>query len=330
MKDLFMTKRFSALLLALSFASPALAEPVALVYAEVNPRNTIAGQVAAAFKRKVEALSDGEIKIDVQAGGVLGSEPQILDDVLAGGNTVDIMRISAFALSRYGCEKAMLLSIPYTFMSREHFWKFAASSLADEFLDEPHSIGLPLRGICYGEEGFRHFFFKDAVVGIEDLKGKKIRVSEDPIMNDMIRDLGADPVFVDFTELYVALQAGLVDGAEQPIANYRSNSFQKVAPHLLLDGHTLGVILIIVTDSGWNKLNDQQRAWIMEAGKFVQQENARISAAAEEKALMQLRAGGTHVIEVENKADWSAACQNTIKANTANQAEFYRRLVGLR
>ena len=259
----------------------------------------------------------------------MGTEAQILDGMLGGGDTVDIMRISAFALSSYGCQKAMLLSIPYTFVSREHFWKFANSDLSAEFLAEPNAIGLPLRGICYGEEGFRHFFFKEAVAGIKDLKGKKIRVSEDPIMTGMVRDLGASPTVVNFTELYSALQTGVTDAAEQPIANYRSNGFQEVAPYLLLDGHTLGAIQIIVADSGWNKLDDQQKQWIMEAGKFVQQENAKISAEAEAKVLEQLKASGIHVIDVENKAEWVEACQNTIQANTKSQAELYKKIVDL-
>ena len=310
-------------------ASAAVAAPVTLVYAEVNPLDTIVGQIAQAFKSKVEEISGGEIKIDLQAGGVLGTEAQILDGMLGGGTTVDIMRISAFALSSYGCQKAMLLSIPYTFVSREHFWKFANSPLAAEFLAEPQTIGLPLRGICYGEEGFRHFFFKDAVAGIKDLKGKKIRVSEDPVMTGMVRNLGANPTVVNFTELYSALQTGVTDAAEQPIANYRSNAFQEVAPYLLLDGHTLGAVQLIIADSGWNKLSEQQREWVMEAGKYASQENAKISEAAEKKVLDELRAGGTHVVEVENKAEWVAACQETIKSNTSSQATLYQQIVDL-
>jgi TRAP-type C4-dicarboxylate transport system substrate-binding protein len=310
-------------------ASAALADPVTLVYAEVNPIDTIVGQIAMAFKTKVEELSGGEIKIDLQAGGVLGTEAQLLDGMLGGGDTVDMMRISAFALTSYGCQKAMLLSIPYTFVSREHFWKFANSELAAEFLAEPHDIGLPLRGIAYGEEGFRHFFFKDAVAGLSDLKGKKIRVSEDPVMTGMVRNLGANPTVVNFTELYSALQTGVTDAAEQPIANYRSNAFQEVAPYLLLDGHTLGAVQLIITDTAWNKLNDQQRAWVMEAGKYASAENAKNSQAAEDKVLADLRAGGTHVIEVPNKAEWVEACQETIKANTASQADLYKKIVNM-
>ena len=163
---------------------------IVLSYAEVNPlEGTISGAMAMAFKEKVEELSGGAIRIDIQAGGVLGSEDQILDNLLGGGNIADISRISAFALTQYGCAKASLLGIPYTFVSEEHFWNFSESELAQEFLLEPRELGLPLRGLCYGEEGFRHFFFKSEVTGLESLKNLKIRVSSDPIMTGMVTDL---------------------------------------------------------------------------------------------------------------------------------------------
>ena len=164
---------------------------VTLVYAEVNPLDTIVGQTATAFKEKVEELSGGSITIDIQASGVLGSENDVLDNILAGGDTIDISRISAFALTSYGCEKSMLLSIPFTWESREHWWNFANSDLAQEFLNEPQELGLPIRGVFYGEEGFRHFFTAEPVSGIEDLKGMKLRVSNDPVMNGMVEGLGA-------------------------------------------------------------------------------------------------------------------------------------------
>lgn len=323
-----MKKVLAALVLSLVFAGSAFAA-VTLTYAEVNPLDSIVGQTATAFKQKVEELSKGEVIIDIQAGGVLGSEAQVLDNILGGGDTIDMSRISAFALTSYGCQKAMLLSIPYTFVSREHFWKFANSDLAKDFLAEPKTIGLPLRGICYGEEGFRHFFFKDKVAGLADLKGKKIRVSDDPVMTGMVRDLGANPTVVSYTELYSALQTGVTDAAEQPIANYRSNRFSEVAPNLLLDGHTLGAIQIVIADTGWNKLNDQQREWIMEAGKYVQDFNAKLSAGEEAKVLELLKKDGVNVVDVPDKSEWVKACQPTIQANTSSQAELYKKLVDM-
>ena len=148
-------KKWIALVVALMMAlgcAAALADNVTLTYAEVNPlEGTIVGELANAFKTKVEELSGGSVTIDIQASGVLGSEDQILDNLLGGGNVTDISRISAFALSQYGCTKATLLSLPYVFENRDHFWNFATSDLAKEFLNEPQTIGLPLRGLCYGE-----------------------------------------------------------------------------------------------------------------------------------------------------------------------------------
>ena len=117
-------KKLLGIVLALTLllsCTAALADPVKLTYAEVNPLDgTIVGEMAKAFKAKAEELSGGEIEIDIQAGGVLGSEDQILDNLLGGGNITDISRISAFALTQYGCSKASLLSIPYTFVNEEH------------------------------------------------------------------------------------------------------------------------------------------------------------------------------------------------------------------
>ena len=329
-------KKFLALTMALCMifalcaVSASADEPITLTYAEVNPlEGTIVGAMAKAFKEKTEELSGGSVIIDIQASGVLGSEDQILDNLLGGGNITDISRISAFALTQYGCDKASLLSIPYTFVNEDHFWKFADSELAQEFLNEPQEIGLPLRGLCYGEEGFRHFFFKNEVKGLDDLKGLKIRVSSDPVMTGMVSNLGASATSVPFTELYSALNTGVVDGAEQPTANYRSNAFQEVAPYLLLDGHTLGALQIVITDTAWNKLNEEQQGWIMEAAKYASEVCREQVGKVEAETFELLEKDGATVIPVEDKSPWVEACQPTIKANTEKLADLYAELVAM-
>ena len=318
------------MIFAVCAVSVSAEEPVTLTYAEVNPlEGTIVGAMALAFKEKVEELSGGSVLIDIQAGGVLGSEDQILDNLLGYGNITDISRISAFALTQYGCDKASLLSIPYTFVNEEHFWNFAASDLAQEFLLEPQEIGLPLRGLCYGEEGFRHFFFKNEVKGLDDLKGLKIRVSSDPVMTGMVTNLGASATSVPFTELYSALNTGVVDGAEQPTANYRSNAFQEVAPYLLLDGHTLGALQIIITDAGWAKLSEEQQGYVMEAAKYASDVCREKVAEIEAETFELLKEDGATVIEVEDKAPWVEACQPTIQENTAKLADLYQQILDM-
>lgn len=312
-------------------AAAAASDPkVTLVYAEVNPLDTIVGQTATHFKEKVEELTGGSVVIDVQASGVLGSENDVLDAILGGSTSIDMSRISAFALTSYGCNKSKLLSIPFTFENRAHFWNFANSDLAPEFLNEPQELGLPVRGIFYGEEGFRHFFTVNPVSGIEDFKGLKLRVSNDPVMNGMVEGLGANPTVVSFGELYSALQTGVVDGAEQPIANYKSNAFPEVANNLILDGHTLGAIQAVITDNAWGKLTENQQAAIMEAGADTQAFNADLSESAENKVLDELKSSGCNVVDVPDKTPWQEACQKVISENTSDQAELYQQLLDMK
>ena len=312
-------------------AAAAASDPkVTLVYAEVNPLDTIVGQTGSHFKEKVEELSGGSVVVDVQASGVLGSENDVLDAILGGSTSIDISRISAFALTSYGCNKSKLLSIPFTFENRAHFWNFANSELAPEFLNEPQELGLPVRGIFYGEEGFRHFFTVKPVSGIADFKGLKLRVSNDPVMNGMVEGLGANPTVVSFGELYSALQTGVVDGAEQPIANYKSNAFPEVANNLILDGHTLGAVQAVITDNAWNKLTENQQAAIMEAAADTQAFNADLSETAEKKVLDELKSSGCNVVDVPDKAPWQEACAKVISENTSDQAELYQQLLDMK
>ncbi len=301
-------------------------EPVTLVYAEMNPLDTIAGEMAVAFKEKVEEISGGNITIDIQHSGVLGDETTIVEGMINGDTTIDLARISPTALTSHGGEKSKLLALPYLFTSHEHFWNFASSALADEILAEPAENGKGIRGLFYGEEGFRHFFTSKEVTGIDDFVGMKIRVSNDPIMNGMVQALGGTPMVVSFNELYIALKNNLVDAAEQPLINYKSNAFPEVASTLILDGHTLGTMEVIISDATWNKLSNQQKEWLEEAGDYASSYNRRIAEEEEKKALEELKADGVNIVEIKNTSAWVEACDSVIQNNIAGMEAMYQQI----
>lgn len=300
---------------------------VTLVYAEVNPLDTIVGQTDTAFKEKVEELSGGSIKIDLQASGVLGAEADVLDAMLGHSGTVDMARLSASSLTNYGATKAGLLALPYVFSSREHFWNFAKSDVAQEFLSETEDLGLGIKGLTYGEEGFRHFFTVNPVNGLEDLKGLKLRVSSDPVMVGTVESFGANATVVAFTELYSALQTGVVDGAEQPIANYKSNAFPEVAPNLILDGHQLGLIEIVITNDAWDQLTEAQQACVTAAANYAADFNANLSASKEAEVLDELKADGVNVVEVEDKTPWQEAVKDVVANAIKGNEDLYQKIL---
>ena len=326
MKKLF---SIALVLVMLLGCASALAE-VTLTYAEVNPiSGTVVGDVALAFKDKLEELSGGEIVVDIKDSGVMGDEKTVLSNIFGGDDSVDIVRISAFALNQYGAQKSVFLTLPYMFTSEDHYWNFVESDLAKEFLAEAKDVGMPLTGLAYGEEGFRHFFFKNEVTGIEDLKGLKIRVSDDPIMTGMVSGLGAAATTVSFGELYTSLQSGVVDAAEQPITNYLSNSFQEVAPYLLKDGHTLGTIELIATDAALAKLTEEQQAMVQEAADYAMQVCKESVAAKQEEAAKTLIEKGATIIEVEDKTPWQEATKAVLEENIKGMEDIYEQIMAM-
>ncbi|MBQ6324778.1 MAG: TRAP transporter substrate-binding protein [Clostridia bacterium] len=318
------------LVMLLSCVAALADEPVTLTYAEVNPvEGTVVGDVALAFKAKLEELSGGAVLVDIQASGVMGDEKTVLANILGGDTSVDVVRISAFALNQYGAKKSVFLTLPYVFTSEDHYWKFVESDLAKEMLAESKEVGLPFNGLAYGEEGFRHFFSKTEVKTIEDLKGLKIRVSDDPIMTGMISGLGAAFTPVSFGELYSSLQTGVVDCAEQPITNYLSNSFQEVAPFMIKDGHTLGTIELIATDAAFAKLTEEQQAMVQEAADYAMQVCKESVTAKQQEAEQKLIDMGCTITEVEDKTPWQEATKAVLDANIAGFEDVYEAIVAL-
>lgn len=302
-------------------------EPLTLVMAEVNPENSVCGQMDAAFKNKVEELSGGKIKIDVRYSGVLGDEKEVINLMKNPESSIQLCRFSA-NLSGYGEPKSALISVPFTFKNSEHFWKFAKSDIAKELLEEPYKKGLGLRGLCYAEEGFRSFLSIEPVNSYKDLEGKKMRVSG-KTLTDLALALKAQPVTVPFTDLYSSLQTGATEVAEQPLANCLSNSFFEVAPYIILDRHMLGAVQILITSEQWDKLSPEYQEIIQEAAEFASDFCKIIAEEEEVSAAIKLVNEGVTIKNVENNSEWQKACEKMILENTKDYSELYEKIQNL-
>lgn len=303
------------------------ADSVILTYAEVNSADSLDGKVAAFFKEKVEELSGGTVSIDIQASGVLGTENDILDGMTTNSGTVDLCRISIFDLNNYGCSKASLMGLPFIWESRDHYWKFTETDLAQEILDEPSVNGLGIQGLFYMEEGFRNYFFVKEVSGIEDLKGRKIRVSSDPILTQMTDLLGASATVVNFNELYSSLQSGVVDGGDQPTALYESNAFHEVAPYLLKDQHTLSASEVVMSEASMEKLTEEQMNALKEAGALTSAYCKEISAQEEADSEKRLTEQGVTIVEVTDQTPYRNACESLIANYTGGLENEYQQIL---
>lgn len=300
---------------------------ITLVMAEVNPPETLAGRTDQAFKEKVEELSGGKIKIDLQCSGILGDNSTVRKLITQPNSTIQISRQSTAGLVALGCDKYGLLSIPFTFSSREHFWNFANSETAKKLLLEPKEKGLNIIGLYYGEEGFRHLFSTKKLDSIQDFAGLTMRVTNDKALQAIAENLKMNGVQINFSDLYGAFQTGQVDVADQPLSNYLANKFNEVAPNIILDGHQLGIMETFITTESWNSLSEKQQAILQEAGKYASEFCRTISQEEEEEILKQIEDAGVYVSKVADITPYQDACEAFIKEASADNLDLYQEIL---
>lgn len=303
-----------------------LEKKVTLLMSECNPQETISGMMDKKFCEEVARLSGGSITIDLRCTGILGDQQTIVDEIFDGQKGVDILRCAISDISDKGCNKARILSIPFLFPTRESYWDFVDSELSNEILNEPKSKNYPVLGLFWGDEGFRHFFSVSTLKTMKDMEGRRVRISTDPVMCSFIKEIGANPINTAFSELYGALRVESVEIAEQPLSNYYSNYFYEVAPNVILDGHTLGITLTIISERAWNSLSKKQKEIITEAGKIASQYCRNISEARDNKVIMDLRGKGVTITEITNKKEWEDAVNKTISSNSSIDYDFYQKV----
>lgn len=222
---------------------------------EDNPRH----EGALKFKELVEGKSDGKISVEVFANEVLGSEPQMVENVSM--NDLEMVASSTFAQYE---PKVDLFGLPFLFDDNEAAWESLDSEVSKDIYSS--LLDNNLRVIGHFENGMRHTTTKDKPIeSIEDFKGLKIRTPEMKILMDIFKSLGASPTPMAFGELYMALQQGTVDGQENPITNINASKFYEVQKYLSLTGHSYSSTDIAISNQFWTSLSDEQQQIIQES-----------------------------------------------------------------
>ena len=308
---------------------PSESKVLRLVYAEVNPEDSYSGYIARLFKQRVEELSLGTVLIDVKYSGQLGNDNEVLTSMYQN-NFPDIIRTSVSYLQDYGANKAAMLSTPYVFANRDHYWKFIDSGLYREFLDELTVSESKFRGLCFIEEGYRHFFSRKPIESLSDIAGLKIRSAYGNYFEDLIKVFDASCVKVPFTEFNTAMERGIIDGGEQPVLNYLSNELYRRAQYMILDAHVLALSEIVISDNVWQQMSKEQQRVILRAADYIQRVNKVTIRGVEEKALNTLRNKGIIITEITDMSPWKEKCSQLVFKITKAYADLYNKIQNLK
>lgn len=248
-------------------------------------KETAQSQGAQWFADRVKEKSKGKLNITVYPGSVLGSDVSTLSAMQGG--TIDFSLMSTGNLG--GHDKALnLFDLPFLFNSEKE---------SDVILDGPVgkkvAAKLPpkgLRGISYADLGFWQINnAKRPIIKAEDFQGLKLRSQTMPLVVDIIKALGANPVVMNFGELYSALEQKVVDGGLNPFDNIASQKFYEVTKYLSVTNHAYSAMIFLMSQKTWDSLNADEQKIISEAALEAGNEERRLNRAANNRQYEALK-----------------------------------------
>ncbi len=249
------------------------------------------------FGKKLSELSGGDLQVTVFANGQLGGEREVAEQVLNGA--IDISMVGGQLIENFYPPYATT-NIPYLFHDYEHVKKFIKSDVARKYLlDATADKGFP--GLWVETCGPRSFYSKKPINTPEDLKGLKMRVPESPMSINTVRLLGGQPTPMSSSEVYSALQQGVIDGAENNFEFYVQSRHCEVAPYWNQDMHSMPPNVVIMSEDTYESLSEQEQKWVREAADYARDFQMKMYDDTLEQLYKQAESLGIHVNMIDPK-----------------------------
>ncbi len=291
MKKLFVL--FAGLCLLCCAALPAQAK-ITLKVANSGPENLDNRTVRAGdiFSSVVSRESKGELELVFYHASKLGAEREALEGIQMG--TIQMGTLTSGPVPGF-FPPVMFFDIPYLLGSNAAAWEFLKSDFVKKFC-EAFRQKTGVRILAVAENGFRHFTCKGRDLrSPADMKGLKIRTMESPAHMAMVKALGADPTPLAFSELYMALQQGVVDGMECPIALIYDMKFYEVQTNMVKDGHFYNPMIVFINDNVFSKLTPAQQAALQKGAEAFTVAHAGFNQLTNRIALADLAKKGMKI-----------------------------------
>ncbi|AHG62295.1 TRAP transporter substrate-binding protein [Advenella mimigardefordensis] len=265
--------------IALTISASALAadNPIVIKFSHVVAANTPKGQGAQKFKEVAEKLLPGKVQVQVFPNSQLFGDGKEMEALLLGD--VQLIAPSLSKFDRY-TKKVQLFDLPFLFDDMAAVDRFQQSDKGKELLDSMKNRGL--KGLAYWHNGMKELSTNKAKLQRpEDVKGLKFRIQASDVLEAQFRALGANPQKLSFSEVYQALQTGVVDGQENTWSNIYSQKFHEVQKTIAETNHGVIDYMVVTNAQWWDGLPEDIRAGLekamAEATTYANQEAAKLN-----------------------------------------------------
>ena len=245
------------------FFSFSMAKEYIIKFSYVVSNNTPKGKAALFFKKRVEELSKGKIKVELYPNAILGNDETIIRKMKF--NTIQ-MAAPSFSKFTSLVPELGLFDLPYLFKNEKHLHKVLDGKVGKKLMNLVTKKGYV--ALAYWDNGFKQFTDnKRALIYPKDFKGLKFRIMDSKVLMAQFKVLNAVPVILPFSEVYSALAQHIVDGEENTISNIYTKNFYKVQKYMTISNHGYLGYLVVISEDFWKNLPSSLKEDIKKALK---------------------------------------------------------------
>ena len=278
-----------ALVAGLLPVGPAIAQtPLVIKFSHVVTPDTPKGRAADRFRQLVEERSKGRIKVEVYPNSTLYKDKEELEALQLGA--VQMLAPSLSKFGPLGARQFEIFDLPYIFPDDDAFLRVTRGPIGQQLfaLLEPRGI----KGLAFWSGGFHVISANKPLRTPADVKGLKMRIPSSKVLEANERSLGAIPQILAFSEVYQALQTGVVDGTENILSSYTSQKYVEVQKDITLTYHTHTGYAVVMNQAFWNKLPPDLQTVVASSIRDATDEELKLVAEENAAALAQIRASG--------------------------------------
>ena len=299
---------------ALAAGGVSAQQPIVIKFSHVVAVDTPKGKAAEYFKKLAEERTKGRVKVEVFPNSSLFKDGEEMEAVQLG--SVQMLAPSLAKFGPLGVREFEVFDLPYIFDDYNELHRVTQGPVGAALLKKLESKGLI--GLAYWDNGFKVMSANKAIRVPADYKGLKMRVQSSKVLGDEMKALGSIPQVMAFSEVYQALQTGVVDGTENPPSNFYTQKMQEVQKFLALTDHGYLGYAVIVNKKFWDGLPADVRTTLESAMKDATKFANDIAKKENDDAIEAVRKSGkTEILTLtpEQKAAMKKALNVVHKDN---------------
>jgi tripartite ATP-independent transporter DctP family solute receptor len=290
--------------MALSAAMLASAQNMVLKAHDTHPAGYPTVVAVESMGKKLEAASNGRIKVQMFPGAVLGQEKEAVEQVQIGA--IQLARISLGVVGPVAPD-VDVFNMPFVFRDIAHMRAVIDGPIGAELLDKVSNSPARLIALGWMDGGARSLYTKKLVKTPADLKGVKVRMMGNPLFVDTMNAMGGNGISMAYGEVFSALQTGVIDGAENnPPSMFTSNHYTTGTKYYAQTNHLIIPEILVMSKVAWDKLSADDKALMKKVAREAQMEQRNLWDKSVADYSGKLKAAGVEFVAVDQKLFYDA------------------------